>query len=192
MRRLKFLCSMVYTIILIYLIYRAYHAWQTNLIVVYLAIISLWTTGVWALSRIIDWLFHENTKLEQEVCKAEENESMQTKKLFENDINALLNELDKRKAKIPTLCNGIDLFRITVVPLNKRVFNDNLSKLGLINSKTYESLSEFYNVIEQVNIGYDKFNCKNPTEQKEFAEDLLKAINNGIKKGQKALQYLNE
>ncbi len=139
---------------------------------------------------IIGYFISDKWREARRIKMKGENEVKRIKKLFESDIDSLLNELDKRKAKIPTLCNGIDLFRITVVPLNKRVFNDNLSKLSLINSKTYESLSEFYNVIEQVNIGYDKFNCKNPIEQKEFAEELFKAINNGIKKGREASQYL--
>lgn len=79
------------------------------------------------------------------------------------------------------------------MPLNKKIFNDNLSKLSLLNYKIYESLLEFYNIMEQVNKGYDFLNkYEDSTQQKEVAENLLKAINNGIKKGQKALQCLNE
>lgn len=77
MRKLKFLFLILYILFLLYLIYLAYRAWQTILIPIYLAIIALWTSGVWALSRIIDWLFHENTegnRIEEERLRQERTE----------------------------------------------------------------------------------------------------------------------
>jgi len=59
-KKLKALLLIIYTIILIYLGYRAYYAWGTSLITAYLMLISIWLVGVTALSRIIDWIFHEN------------------------------------------------------------------------------------------------------------------------------------
>lgn len=66
MKKSKALLLIIYTTILIYLGYRAYYAWGTSLITAYLSLISIWVAGVVALSRIIDWIFHEN-----QLCKKE-------------------------------------------------------------------------------------------------------------------------
>lgn len=92
MRKLKGLFIIVYTVILLYLIYQAYQFWQTNLITVYLALIALWTTGVWALSRIIDWLFHENTNLNQE-------EAIQTGGLKQIEYEVKIKQEAEQQAK---------------------------------------------------------------------------------------------
>lgn len=80
MRKLKILALILYTLILVILLYLAYKAWQTPLITIYLTLIGLWIAGVTTLSRIYDWLFHEDTegkrrqkeKLEQEQNKRRE------------------------------------------------------------------------------------------------------------------------
>ncbi len=67
MQKLKGLFVAIYTIILIYLIFRAYQAWETSLMTASLLLISLWLAGVITLSRILDLLFHENTEQETKI-----------------------------------------------------------------------------------------------------------------------------
>lgn len=87
----------LYTLILLYLIYQAYRAWETPAFVVFIALISLWTGGVWALSRIYDWLFHENQELEQKRKKerrAHQKDLIDTviKPWYEHNTMSLTNE----------------------------------------------------------------------------------------------------
>lgn len=86
MRKKKKLFLILYSILLTYLIYRAFHAWQTSHLETYIAIIGFLVVPV--LTRIFDWIFHENQELEQE---RKEKRRMHQKELINTVIKPFYN-----------------------------------------------------------------------------------------------------
>jgi hypothetical protein len=166
-RKLKVLFLILYTIILLYLIYRAYQAWQTDHITVYLMLISLWLAGVVPLSRIIDWIFHENT--EQEEVKKREKLEQETPSQKSNNKEKKMEGESKPVIIAPNSVisidqkGGITAHTVNLAPQARRVTPEQRAIL----LRALKPLS-----LQSIKISYGEAD----PEQKQFAEDLTEAL----------------
>lgn len=185
MRKLKILFLIVYTVTLLYLIYQAYLAWKTPLVMVYIAIISLWTGGVWALSRIYDWLFHEHTeekrkqkeKLEQEEAKKREKlEQKRNKEIERNNekrtvSGRLLSEIERNQKLLQPLSDSVakvldgnDFTEYDKLPnmliFESRIYSGSLDKFGVLDKDCRNKIIQYYSELKHIEEGYKKLDIQ--------------------------------
>jgi hypothetical protein len=172
-RKLKVLFLILYATILFYLIYRAHKDWETARTTVNLMLISLWFAGVVALSRIFDWVFHENTEGERkqkEKLEVERNKEIERKKEERELTERLLSEIKRNQDQLhpfwdcayKVLDHHIETSSEDNFP-NKINFNINVysgfsGRFGLLDYGIKIKIDEYYQKLKIIDMDYLKLN----------------------------------
>lgn len=165
MRKLKILFLISYTIILLFLFYRAYQAWNTSLMMAYLALISLWVVGVTTLSRIFDWIFHENTKLKQQKNKEIEQEN---KKKNISNSTGLLFEIEANQTMLQPIYDITKALEDKIKPskdeklpeglyFKRDSYSSESGKLIFLSKSFRDELTQYYSKLKYIEEKYKKF-----------------------------------
>lgn len=164
MRKWKVLVLILYSIILLYLAYQAYQVWETSLITV-LMLIALWLAGVGTLSRLFDWLLHENTELK---VTNKENEGQNEKRIVSgrllSEINRnqkLLKPLYDTSSKVlecnDNLSNLSDNNKLpNDLKFNRSIYSVLSDKIGLLTDASREMIDHYYPELGDIENEYEK------------------------------------